>query len=81
MATEIVKVMDGKMILGLIAEVGQTEPTRRAGGGVLGSVDGERGTVQVSSSDATAENWVPFGKFSLPLARDHGKFDAPKIRR
>ena len=29
--------------------------------------------VLVTSSDATATKWVPFGKFSLPVVDDHGK--------
>ena len=30
-------------------------------------------------SDATASNWVPFGKFSLPLAHGDEKFDASRF--
>jgi len=35
--------------------------------------------VLVSSSDPTAANWVPFGKFTLPLAKDKAKLDVAKF--
>ena len=31
------------------------------------------------SSDGTAADWVPFGKFTLPVAVKDGKFDAAKF--
>ena len=36
-------------------------------------------SVQVLGSDATASNWVPFGKFNLPLAQGEEKFDATRF--
>ncbi len=56
------------MILGLIAEVGR--PSQPDGPAVACWVrlTASEALVQVTSSDATAQNWVPFGKFSLPLA-------------
>ena len=36
-------------------------------------------SVQVLSSDATAQNWVPFGKFNLPLTHGQEKFDATRF--
>ena len=67
------------MILGLIAEV--DKPSRPEGPAVSCWVrlTSSEALVQVSSSDVTGHNWVPFGKFSLPLAGDQGKFDAPKF--
>ena len=36
-------------------------------------------SVQVLGSDAAASNWVPFGKFNLPLAQGQEKFDATRF--
>ena len=35
--------------------------------------------MQVLSSDAAAQNWVAFGKFSLPVKQGHEKFDATRF--
>ena len=35
--------------------------------------------VLVTSSDATARNWVPFGKFTLPVIQEQGKFDVGRF--
>ena len=35
--------------------------------------------VQVISSDGPARNWVPFGKFTLPLRQDKEKFDVGRF--
>ena len=40
---------------------------------------GTEATVQVASSDGTAAKWVPFGKFTLPVAKDAGKVEAAKF--
>ena len=31
------------------------------------------------SSDAAAQNWVPFGKFSLPITKGEEKFDVKQF--
>ena len=36
-------------------------------------------SVQVLSSDASASNWVPFGKFNLPVGEGQEKFDAARF--
>ena len=79
MITEVAKVLDGKMILGLIAEVGR--PSRPAGPSVACWVRlaEDEALIQVTSSDADRRTWVPFGKFSIPLVRNQGRFDAPKF--
>jgi hypothetical protein len=77
--TEIVKVIDGKTMLGLRTVIGR--PSKPDGPAVACWVRlaANEALVQVASSDATAQNWVPFGKFSLPLVHDHAKFNAGKF--
>ena len=71
----------GQMVLGLVAEVGI--PARPEGPAVACRVrmSASEALVQVTSSDATARNWVPFGKFTLPVVQDQGKLDVGAIRR
>ena len=35
--------------------------------------------MQVSSSDASAKAWVPFGKFTLPVTQENGKIDVARF--
>ena len=42
-------------------------------------LNGSEALVQVASSDAAAQNWVPFGKFTLPVTQEQGKFDAVRF--
>ena len=81
MAAELKKALRRKMVLGLVAEVGI--PARPEGPAVAvpGAVVASEALVQVDSSDATARNWVPFGKFTLPVVQEKGKLDAVAIRR
>jgi hypothetical protein len=79
MAAEIAKSIEGKSVLGLVAQIGV--PTRPQGPAVACQVrvTGTDALVQVASSDAAAANWVKFGKFSLPLPKDGGKLDLAKF--
>jgi hypothetical protein len=79
MAAELVKAVQGKTVLGLLAEIGI--PARPNGPAVACQVriKGRDAAVQIASSDAAAQNWVPFGKFTLPVATDHGKLDAAQF--
>jgi hypothetical protein len=76
LAVELSKAMQGQTVLGLLAESGI--PERPAGPAVSFHVrlTASEALVRVSSSDPTARGWIPFGKFSLPLARDSGTVDA-----
>src|SRR5262249_18570873 len=38
-------------------------------------VNASEALVQVTSSDASARNWVPFGKFTVPVTQTKDKFD------
>ena len=66
-AAELNKLLRGKTVLGLLAEVGEI-PSRPDGPAVSCRVrvSGKEALVQVSSSDAQAKGWVNFGKFSVP---------------
>jgi len=79
LAAEIAKSIDGKSVLGLIAQIGV--PARPEGPAVACRVrlTGTNALVLVSSSDAAAVKWVPFGKFTLPLAKDKAKLDVAKF--
>jgi len=76
MAAEVGKLVQGKTVLGLQAVIGV--PARPEGPAVACRVrlSDTEALVQVTSSDATAQNWVPFGKFTLPVKKAGGKFDA-----
>jgi hypothetical protein len=80
-AAELSKALEGRPILGLVAVAGNTLSARPDGPAVACRVKLKAGeaSVQVLSSDATAQNWVPFGKFNLPLTRGQEKFDATRF--
>jgi hypothetical protein len=62
-----------KMVLGLLAEIGI--PARPEGPAVACRVrlSASEAQVQVTGSDATARDWVAFGKFMLPAPQDQGQ--------
>ena len=68
------KALAGKTVLGLLAQVGEI-PTRPEGPAVACRVrlSDQEAMVQVTSTDASASNWVNFGKFTVPVARAEGK--------
>ena len=53
--------------------------TGGTGGGLPGAVPRQRRVVQVVSSNGAARDWVPFGKFSVPVAKEQGKFDPARF--
>jgi hypothetical protein len=76
MASGFGKVLDGKTVLGLVAQVTEI-PESPTGPTVACRVrmSADEAMVQVFSSDACAQNWVPFGKFTVPVAQEKGKLD------
>jgi len=79
-AAEVGKAIQGITLLGLQARVGEI-PELPEGPAVACRVrlTATDAMVQVASSDKTAENWVRFGKFSLPTVAVKGKFDTVKF--
>jgi hypothetical protein len=75
MAAELKQALRLKLVLGMLAEVGI--PASPEGPAVTCRVrlNASEALVQVDSSDATARNWVPFGKFTLPVVQQEGKLD------
>jgi hypothetical protein len=67
-------------VLGLLAHVGPIG-ARPDGPAVACkvTVNANDAVVQVASSDGGARVWVPFGKFSVKLARTDGKLDASRF--
>jgi len=78
-AAQVCKALQEKLVLGLTAEIGI--PPRPEGPGVYCRVriTDDQALAQVGSSDAAAEKWVPFGKFSLPVAQPGQPFDATRF--
>jgi hypothetical protein len=68
-----------KMVLGLVAEIGI--PARPDGPAIAFRVrmSASDAQVLVTSSDATARNWVALGKFAIPVVLDQGKFDVGRF--
>jgi hypothetical protein len=79
-AKEVRKAFEGKTVLGLVARVGEI-PAVPDGPAVVCKVrlKANEATAQVASSDALAQKWVLFGKFSLPVTRDKEKFDVRRF--
>jgi len=75
-AAQVSQTLQQKMVLGLIGEI--RIPAHPEGPGVYCRVriTDDHALVQVGSSDAEIQNWVPFGKFSLPLTSPGQTFDA-----
>ena len=71
--------LQGKIVLGLWAERGI--PVRPDGPsvGVRVRLKGNDAQVQVVSSDESGRKWLAFGKFSVPLNGEDGKFDTARL--
>jgi hypothetical protein len=79
LAGEARKALRQKTVLGLLAEVGI--PTRPEGPAVAFRVRmaASEALVQVTGSDASAQKWVPFGKFTLPVVQEPGRVDVGRF--
>jgi hypothetical protein len=68
-ATALKKELEGKVVLGLRSAMGI--PSRPGGPSLACRVRLKAGEaqVQLSSSDASAQSWIPFGKFTMPLGQ------------
>jgi hypothetical protein len=76
MAADLVRAMQGKIVLGLRAESGIPTHPDAPSVAVRVRLSGGNALVQVMSTDGSARTWTPFGKFTLPLGLDRGPFDA-----
>jgi hypothetical protein len=80
MVADLSKTIQNKMVLGLLAETGI--PTRPIGPAVACRVrlsTTSDAQVQVFGTDGAARTWVAYGKFTLPLMQENGKFDAMRL--
>jgi hypothetical protein len=80
MAKDVSKALEGKTVLGLVARMGEV-PAAPDGPAVVCKVrlKANEAMVQVASSDALAQKWVLFGKFSLPVTQEKGKIDVVRF--
>jgi hypothetical protein len=76
LAAQVRKAVRHNLFLGLRAEIGIPLRPEAPAVACRVRVSGADAQIQVVASDAAVQSWVPFGKFSLPLAKDEGKFDA-----
>jgi hypothetical protein len=79
LAAEVRKALRHRRVLGLDAEIGI--PARPDAPEVACRVrlSGDDAQSQVFASDAAIQSWIAFGKFSMPLAQENGKFDAARF--
>jgi hypothetical protein len=79
LAAQVKTALRRQTVLGLMAELGI--PTRPEGPAVAFRVrmSPSEAQVLVTSSDATAQKWIPFGKFSLAVVQDQGKMDVGRF--
>jgi hypothetical protein len=75
-ADDLRKAIRRKVVLGLMAEVGIPPRPDSPAVACRVQIKPNQAYVQVTSSDGAARNWVPFGKFTLPMTLDEEKFDA-----
>jgi hypothetical protein len=80
-AAELNKALQGKSILGLVAQVSDKLSARPEGPAIACKVKlkADEASIQVLSSDPAAANWVAFGKFNLPLVEGKEKFDVTRF--
>jgi hypothetical protein len=79
-AKELSSSLEGKYFLGLVAEATDKLSGRPEAPGIACRLKLKAGeaSVQVLGTDGSASNWVPFGKFNLPLAEGE-KFDVSQF--
>ena len=75
-AAELTKVLKDRPVLGLWAREGVPAEPEGPAVACKVKVEGKEAIVQVASTNSTAQAWVPFGKFTLPLVTKDGKLDA-----
>ena len=78
-AAELKKALEGKVVLGLARWDGRPHATEPASLASSSADQGRRGQVQLSSSDTSGRNWVPFGKFTVPTGDSRGDAGALKL--
>jgi hypothetical protein len=78
-AANLKKALEGKVVLGLRSGMGI--PARPDGPALacLVRLTADEAQVQLAGSDAMAQRWVPFGKFTLPLGDEKSDVDATKL--
>jgi hypothetical protein len=78
-ATALTEAIKGKTILGLQALIGVPARPDRPSVACQVRLKDSEALVQVSSSDAEAQNWVLFGKFTQPVGNVAEKFDGARL--
>jgi hypothetical protein len=78
-AAELAGAIKGKTVLGLQAALEVPERPEAPAVACRVRISGDNAIIQVFSSDGSARSWLPFGKFTLPVAKDHGKTDGARF--
>jgi hypothetical protein len=80
-AAALTKELGEKVFLGLRPKVGIPDQPEGPAVACRVRISEAEASVQVARSDGTAEKWVPFGKFSVPVPKvsEKEKFDAAKF--
>jgi hypothetical protein len=79
LAADFTKAFDGKMVLGVVTHAGI--PTRPEGPALACRIKltATEASVQIAATDATARNWVPFGKYTQPVVLEDRKLNQAKF--
>ena len=78
-AADVSRELQGKIVLGLRAERGIPVRPDALSVAIRVRLKGDDAQVQVASSDESAQKWVAFGKFTVHLNGEDGKFDTTRF--
>jgi hypothetical protein len=79
LAADVSKAVQGKTVLGLLAEVGIPAQPERPAVACRVRLTAREALVQVDGTNPAERSWVPLGKFSAPIPSAQGKVDVMKF--
>jgi hypothetical protein len=78
-AAELKKAIDGKLVLGLRAELSVPMRPDAPGLACRVQIKADEALVQLAGSDGSSRGWVPYGKFTVRIRADRAPFDAGQL--